>query len=180
MNLHWRERRYPSDLTDREWAILKPLLAQPQHQGRPVCILCQRSSTASSTPCAVAVRGACSPRTSLTGRRSTTTSAAGSWTALGNGFIRRYESGPESVLAARRRRVRPSSTASRSAPVQRGGVRGYDGAKRLMGRKRHLLVDTLGLVVVEASVLSITRIDMMADCIRSGEFWISLSRAWKR
>jgi putative transposase len=28
-----------------------------------------------------------------------------------------------------------------------GGVRGYDGAKKLSGRKRHLLVDTQGLVV---------------------------------
>src|SRR4051812_24276688 len=25
-----------------------------------------------------------------------------------------------------------------------GGIRGYDGAKKLSGRKRHLLVDTLG------------------------------------
>lgn len=29
---------------------------------------------------------------------------------------------------------------------RRGGPHGYDGAKRLNGRKRHLLVDTLGLV----------------------------------
>jgi transposase len=30
---------------------------------------------------------------------------------------------------------------------ERGGPHGYDGAKKLSGRKRHLLVDTLGLVV---------------------------------
>ncbi len=28
-----------------------------------------------------------------------------------------------------------------------GGVRGYDGAKKLSARKRHLLVDTLGIVL---------------------------------
>lgn len=28
-----------------------------------------------------------------------------------------------------------------------GGVRGYDGAKKLSGRKRHLLVDALGMVL---------------------------------
>lgn len=28
-----------------------------------------------------------------------------------------------------------------------GGIRGYDGAKRLSGRKRRLLVDTLGLLL---------------------------------
>ena len=31
---------------------------------------------------------------------------------------------------------------------EQGGPRGYDGAKNLCGRKRHLLVDTLGLVVL--------------------------------
>ena len=39
---------------------------------------------------------------------------------------------------------------------EQGGPRGYDGAKNLCGRKRHLLVDTLGLVllvvVTEANV----------------------------
>jgi putative transposase len=28
-----------------------------------------------------------------------------------------------------------------------GGIRGYDGAKKLSGRKRHLLEDTLGMVL---------------------------------
>jgi hypothetical protein len=28
-----------------------------------------------------------------------------------------------------------------------GGVRGYDGGKKVKGRKRHLLVDTEGLVL---------------------------------
>lgn len=32
--------------------------------------------------------------------------------------------------------------------VQTGGQRGYDGAKRVKGRKRHLMVDTLGLLIV--------------------------------
>jgi putative transposase len=29
-----------------------------------------------------------------------------------------------------------------------GGVRGYDAGKRILGRKRHLLVDTLGLMLL--------------------------------
>src|ERR1700694_1246724 len=40
-----------------------------------------------------------------------------------------------------------SWTASRCEPVSKG-ARGYDGAKKLCGRKRHLLVDTLGLVLL--------------------------------
>jgi putative transposase len=31
--------------------------------------------------------------------------------------------------------------------TDRGGVHGYDGAKKVSGRKRHLLVDTLGFVL---------------------------------
>lgn len=31
--------------------------------------------------------------------------------------------------------------------TERGGPHGYDGAKKLSGRKRHLLVDTLGLAL---------------------------------
>ncbi len=27
--------RYPSDLSDEEWALLKPLLASPEKRGRP-------------------------------------------------------------------------------------------------------------------------------------------------
>ena len=36
-------------------------------------------------------------------------------------------------------------TANR-CPPQRGGPRGFDGGKHVKGRKRHILVDTLGLV----------------------------------
>jgi len=32
--------------------------------------------------------------------------------------------------------------------TERGGVRGYDAGKQVNGRKRHLLVDTLGLILV--------------------------------
>ena len=44
------------------------------------------------------------------------------------------------------RPARPSWTARASRPPN-GGPHGYDGAKRLNGRKRYLLVDTLGLVI---------------------------------
>src|SRR5579862_9006453 len=31
--------------------------------------------------------------------------------------------------------------------TERGGTRGFDGCKRVKGRKRHILVDTLGLMI---------------------------------
>ena len=47
-----------------------------------------------------------------------------------------------------------------------GGVRGYEGAKHLVGRKGHILVDTEGLllsvVVHAASALALTALDPRA------------------
>jgi putative transposase len=37
--------------------------------------------------------------------------------------------------------------ANRCWTTERGGTRGFDAHKRLKGRKRHILVDTLGLLV---------------------------------
>ena len=45
-----------------------------------------------------------------------------------------------------------------------GGIRGYDGAKKLSGRKRHLLVDTLGMVL-KARVHSAELQDRAERCL---------------
>jgi hypothetical protein len=47
------------------------------------------------------------------------------------------------------RKAEPSAAVIDSQSVkttERGGIHGYDGGKKISGRKRHLLVDTVGLL----------------------------------
>ena len=92
------QQRYPTDLTEAQWAQLTALLPPPGGGSH-----CTTSSGCSSMPscacCGVVAPGACSPMTFRPGRRSTITAARSASTAPG-----RRRPGPSSALASRSRR----------------------------------------------------------------------------
>lgn len=138
---------FPSDLSEGEWAILAPLLPPPKPGGRPRTVDLRRILNGI---CYV-VRSGCQWR--LLPR------VYGPWSTVYAYFRHWRLAGVwEQIHTILRERVRlqtgrqptPSAAIIDSQSVkttERGGPHGYDGAKKLSGRKRHLLVDTLGLVI---------------------------------
>ena len=140
-------RPYATDLSDEEWRILEPLVPEAKSGGRP------RSHEARELLDAIfyAVRGGCAWRL--------LPHEFPPWQTVYHYFrLWRIDGTWERVNGALRERVRtmagrqetPSAAIldSQSArTTEQGGPRGYDGAKKVNGRKRHLLVDTEGLVM---------------------------------
>ena len=75
-----------------------------------------------------------------------TTSAPGAKIEHGSGFMRPYVTNCVWPMVAPAVLVQPSSTANRSRPPKRE-ARGYDACKNVCGRKRHIVVDTTGLLL---------------------------------
>jgi putative transposase len=140
-------RAYATDLSNEEWRILEPLVPQVKPGGRP------RAHATRELLDAIfyMVRGGCAwrllphefPPWQTVYHYFRAWRIDGTWERV-NGALR------ERVRAMSGREVTPGAAIvdSQSArTTERGGVRGYDGAKKVNGRKRHLLVDTQGLVM---------------------------------
>lgn len=141
-----REQIYSSDLTAAQWRLLQPLLPKASTRGRPRTLLRQVINAIFYV-----LRSGCQwrllpkdfgPWQTIYGwfRRW---KRAGLWTEL-NDRLRAQ------VRAAAGKRCRPTAAILDSQTVRSAdhhGQTGYDAAKKTKGRKRHLLVDTLGLVL---------------------------------
>jgi putative transposase len=141
--------RYPSDLSDEEWAILQPLLSSPEKRGRPPKWPLRHVADAVF----YLLRSGCSWR--MLPREYPPWQSVyyhfRKWRM--DGRLRRAHDRLRTAVRVAEGRDRDPSAAVIDSQVVKttpvgGPERGYDGAKRLAGRKRHILVDTGGLVLV--------------------------------
>ena len=140
------DKIYPTDLNDNEWNILRPLLPLRARRGRPPT---ERRLVVNALR--YWLRAGCAWR--LLPREF------GPWSTIYDIYRHWIKSGlwekihdrlRDKVRQADERTPQPSAAVLDSQTVKmadQGGPSGYDAGKKTKGRKRHILVDTLGLLL---------------------------------
>ena len=152
-----RRTCYPTDVTDEQWSRLEPLIPAPKPGGRPPTY--GRREIVNAV--LYQLRGGAAwrmmphdlPPWGITYYYWRAWRKDGTWERVHNTL--RSE-----VRQAVGKNAEPSAGIVDSQSVKttdRGGVHGYDAGKKINGRKRHVLVDTLGLVWLVAVTAASTQ-----------------------
>ena len=138
---------YDTDLTDTEWEQLEPLVPPAKVGGRPP----KHSRREILNGIFYAVRSGGAWKLLPHDLPPWRTVYHYFWTWRRTGVWQQiHDCLREQVREAVGRQKNPSAAILDSQSIrtsEAGGVRGYDGGKKIRGRKRHILVDTLGLLL---------------------------------
>jgi len=144
-------KKYPSDLTDEQWAILRPLIppAEPSKRGgRPRTVDMREVLNTLFYLNRSGCQWDMLPHDLLP--KSTVYDYFAQWRDDGT-WRKMVQALREQTRVQAGREPTPSAICIDSQSVKTteigGSERGYDGGKKINGRKRHLLVDTLGLLL---------------------------------
>lgn len=171
-----KTKRYPSDLTDEEWAVAEPLLPHPAKRGR------KRTTDLREVLNAIRymVRSGCEWR--MLPVHFPPWQTVYWWFRR---FVRLLLFRTIHDIAVMIDREREGREASPSAGIldsqtvkapAAGGSRGYDAAKKTVGRKRHVAVDTDGRLLMvnltTAAIADSTGAQAILDALRKRWPWI--------
>jgi len=140
-------KRYPSDLTDAQWAIIEPLIPPAKHGGRPRKVDMREVVNTLFYQNRTGVQWDYLPHDLAA--KSTAWDYFVAWQKDGT-FQRMLDTLRGEIRTEAGREETPSAACIDTQSVkttEMGGESGYDGNKKIDGRKRHIIVDTLGLLL---------------------------------